>query len=87
MQTMNIWDLRELGLTHHSVRNLIELFNLGDENYQWMEAVLVREGMKKPKVIPHLFIEGYEQFRHRQVDQQIAALREKLLEFEQRKGK
>lgn len=86
MQTMNIWDLREVGFTHYQVRSLVESVTNGDPDYAWVNAVLVREGMKKPKVIPDLFIDGYEQFRHRQVDQEIAALREKLLEFEQRKG-
>lgn len=86
MQAMNIWDLREVGFTHYQVRTIIESFNRGEPAYAWVKEVLIQEGMKKPKVIPDLFIEGYQKFRLRQVDKEIATLREKWMEFEQRKA-
>lgn len=86
IKVMNIWDLREVGFTHYQVRSLVEAVNNGDPNYAWVNAVLIREGMKKPKIIPDLFLEAYRNFRLEEVKREVESIREKLLEFEQRKG-
>lgn len=84
MNVMNIWDLREVGFSHYQVRTIIEAFNKGEPAYAWVKEVLVQEGMKKPKIIPELFMDAYRKFRLRQVDEEMATLREKWRAFDQR---
>ena len=86
MKVINFYDFRELGFSHYQVRTMVEAVNHGEPAYAWVNDVLVREGMKKPKVIPDLFIEAYQKFRLRQVDEEMANLREKLRELDQRKA-
>jgi hypothetical protein len=82
MRVINLWDLRDvLGLTHYQVRTLVEAFNRGEPAYAWMNAVLVREGVKKPKVDAERFIEAYQNFRLREVNQEIERIRAKLADF------
>lgn len=84
MKVMNIWDLREVGFTHYQVRSIVEAVNNSDPNYAWVNTVLIREGMKKPKILPDLFLEAYRNFRLEQVEREVESIREKLVEFQQR---
>lgn len=84
MKVMNVWDLRELGFSHYQVRSMVDAVNQGEPAYAWMQEVLIQEGMKKPKLIPELFIDAYRKFRLRQVDEEMATLREKWRAFDQR---
>ena len=63
---------------------MVDAVNQGEPAYAWMKEVLIQEGMKKPKVIPDRFIDAYQKFRLRQVDEEMATLREKWRAFDQR---
>ena len=80
MKVVNIGDLQELGFTQYQIRTVMEGFNRGEKNYDWVAETLIQQGAKKPKVDAERFIEAYRQFQIEQINATMDRIQKNLRE-------
>lgn len=75
---MKINTLMTIGFTDYQLRSVFGGYNRKEEAYAWVEDTLVMDGVKKPKVNVEKFIDAYEDFRKRQLETEMNAIRDQL---------